>query len=156
VLGSATPTDFHNVLVVQVEDPERFVEQLALWVEREPGLLNTIAHVFVAQVSFFFDDEDAFEAEARHALVERLDELVGKSFHLRVHRRGFKGRHSSHELERRFGAFLLETLEAADQCGRIDFADPDVVVIIETVGRRAGVWFCQRQDRRRMPFLRSH
>ena len=153
-LGSVAPTDFHNVLVMQVEDPERLIEQLALWVEREPGLLNTLAHVFVAQVNFSFDDEDAFESQARDALAERLGELAGRSFYLRVYRRGFKGRHSSHDLERRFGAFVLETLEAAGQFGDVDFVDPDVVVLIETVGRRAGIWFCSRQDRRRLPFRR--
>jgi tRNA(Ser,Leu) C12 N-acetylase TAN1 len=37
--------------------------------------------------------------------------------------------------------------------GRINFADPDHVIDIETVGNRAGLSIWSRDDLRRYPFL---
>ena len=48
-------------------------------------------------------------------------------------------------------------LSVASQRGapsRIDFADPDYVIDVETVGNRVGLTLWSRNDLRRLPFLR--
>ncbi|GIX49332.1 MAG: hypothetical protein KatS3mg131_3543 [Candidatus Tectimicrobiota bacterium] len=65
--------------------------------------------------------------------------MAGKSFHIRVHRRGFKGKLSSKEAEKRLAEALLEALAQAGHASRVRFTDPDVVLVVETVGGRAGL-----------------
>ena len=83
-----------------------------------------------------------------------MPELAQKSFHVRMHRRGFKGRLSSPEEERFLDDLLLTALEEVGTPGRISFDDPDATIAIETVGQRAGLSFWRRSDLERYPFLR--
>lgn len=80
-------------------------------------------------------------------------ELAGKRFHVRLHRRGFKGRLSSPEEERQLDVALLQALEQAGSPGKVAFDDPDTIVAIETVGNRAGLSLWTREDLRRFPLL---
>jgi tRNA(Ser,Leu) C12 N-acetylase TAN1 len=75
-------------------------------------------------------------------------------FHVRIHRRGFKGRLSSHAEERGLADALLEAAGASGAPARISFEDPDLVVAIETVGSQAGVALLTRDDLARHPLLR--
>jgi tRNA(Ser,Leu) C12 N-acetylase TAN1 len=80
--------------------------------------------------------------------------LAGKSFHVRVHRRGFRRQLSARNEEQQLGAVLFEALEAAGSPATVTFGDPDAIVVIETVGERAGVSLFSREDMQRCPFLR--
>ena len=153
-LGEVWSTDYYNVLVMRVDDPHRLAERFGLWVEREPGVLNTISRLVPAHRTFAFQDVSSFEATAREALLAFLPSLANKSFHIRVHRRGFKHRISGHDEERRLGAFLLESLASGGTPGRLAFEDPDALVAIETLGQRAGVSVWTREELRRYPFIR--
>ena len=152
--GEITPTEFHNVLVMKVPDPRAFVERLAEQVAESPGLMNFISRAIAADVTFDFQTAEEFEAKAREAVLDFVPKLANKSFHVRMHRRGFKHRISSHEEERRLGAVLIEALEAAGTPGSLSFDDPDAIVTIETVGQRAGITLLTRDDLQRCPFLR--
>lgn len=88
---------------------------------------------------FQFQSAEEFEAKARDIVLGWRSKLSGKSFRVRVHRRGFKEALPSQHEERMLNYSLLEALEHVGKCGRIDFEDPDFVVDIETVGQRAGV-----------------
>jgi tRNA(Ser,Leu) C12 N-acetylase TAN1 len=79
--------------------------------------------------------------------------LLGKSFHVRLHRRGFKGALSTPKEERFLDDALLAVLASAGAPGRIGFDDPDAVLQIEMIDRRAGVSLWERDDLRRYPFL---
>jgi hypothetical protein len=48
---------------------------------------------------------------------------------------------------------LLAALEAAGTPGRITFDDPDAILAVETVGRRAGPSLETREDLATYPFL---
>jgi tRNA(Ser,Leu) C12 N-acetylase TAN1 len=157
ILGQAgliSPTDYHDVLVMKVEDPRAFMSWLAVRVAEEPGLLNFISRVVPAAQVFEFHSAEEFEAKAREVVLMLTPELAGKSFHVRMHRRGFRGQLSAHEEEQRLGAVLFETLQAAGTPATVKFDDPDAIVVIETVGERAGVSVFMRDDMQRCPFLR--
>jgi tRNA(Ser,Leu) C12 N-acetylase TAN1 len=152
-VGAISATDYYDVLVMKVEDPAAFMRWLTERVAREPGLCNLISRVVPAGQAFDFHSAEEFEAKAREAVLDLMPRLAGKSFHVRMYRRGFKRRLSAHEEERRLGAVLFDALQAAGTPARIEFDDPDATVVIETVGERAGVSLFTREDREGCPFL---
>jgi tRNA(Ser,Leu) C12 N-acetylase TAN1 len=152
--GAISPTDYHDVLVMKVEDPHAFTTWLAARVSQEPGLLNFISRAVPAAQIFAFHSAEEFEAKAREAVLRLTPKLAGKSFHVRVHRRGFRRQLSARNEEQQLGAVLFEALEAAGSPATVTFDDPDAIVVIETVGERAGVSLFSREDMQRCPFLR--
>jgi hypothetical protein len=57
------------------------------------------------------------------------------------------------EEERFLDDFILAALEQAGSPGHITFEDPDAVIVVETVGQRAGLSLWTREELRRYPFL---
>jgi tRNA(Ser,Leu) C12 N-acetylase TAN1 len=152
--GPVRTTGFRNVLLLEVEDPLVFLERFAELVEEKPDVLEAIARVAPAMATFSFDLPERFEAEARRIALEWSPRLASTSFHVRLHRRGFKGRLVSPEEERFLDRLLLEALEAAGTPGSVTFDDPDMVLDIETAGNWAGMGLWSREDRERYPFLK--
>jgi tRNA(Ser,Leu) C12 N-acetylase TAN1 len=152
--GAISPTNYHDVLVMKVEDPRAFLNWFTERVSQEPGLLNFISRVVPAAQVFDFHDVEEFERKVREAISDITPKLAGKSFHVRMHRRGFRRQLSARDEEQSLGAVLFETLEAAGTPANVKFDDPDAIVVIETVGERAGVSVFTREDMQRCPFLR--
>ncbi len=152
-LGRVAPSEFFNVLVMRVDDPGAFLEDLGRRIEEEPGVMNFVSRVVPAQHVFDFRSAEEFEAKAREIALAWAPRLAGKRFHVRMHRRGFKGRMTSPAEERFLDEALLAALEEAGTPGKITFDDPDAVVSIETVGNRAGMSLWTREELRRYPFL---
>jgi len=151
--GPVRGTPYYNVLVMTVDDPLRFLAEFAAAVAETPGYLNFVSHLFPAQRSFDFADAGEFEARAREIALGWTGELAGKSFHVRMRRRGFKGTLSTPKEERFLDDALLQALEAAGNPGRIRFEAPDAVIQIETVDGRAGLSLWSAADLRHYPFL---
>lgn len=151
--GEVGRTDYFNLLVLRVEDHRLFLERLREEGEQDPRILLPLASVIPVQHSFVFQTAQEFHDKARQALSLWVPALGGKSFHLRMHRRGFKGKLSSVEEERALDAYLLEALEGAGSGGSITFSDPDAIVALETLGGRAGLSLWTREDLGRYPLL---
>lgn len=151
--GEVGHTEFFNVLVMRVPDYRQFMEELLEEGEREPGNLHPLASVIPVIQTFNFQTPQEFEDKARVAVSAWLPVLGGKAFHLRMHRRGFKGKLSTMEEERLLDGYLLEALELAGMPGRITFDDPDAIISLETLGGRAGLSLWNREDLRRYPLL---
>ncbi len=153
-LGELASTDFYNVLVMRVEDREEFLERFAAMLAAAPGFRDVVSRVMPASDVFQFQTPAAFEANAKEIVLSWLPRLAGKSFYVRMHRRGFKGQMSSQDEERFLDDAVLRALEEAGTPGRIDFEDPDVVIDVETVGQRAGLSLWSRAELERYPFLK--
>ncbi len=151
--GKVKRTSYYNVLAMTVEDPDRFLDQFAAAVAETPGILNYVSHVVPAQQAFDFDSPEDFEARAQEIARRWAPRLTGASFHVRLHRRGFKGRFSSPREERLLDDTLLAALVESGTPGHISFEDPDAIVQIETIDGRAGMSLWGRDDLRRYPFL---
>jgi tRNA(Ser,Leu) C12 N-acetylase TAN1 len=152
--GRVNPTDYYNILVMKVPDTSVFLDRLAALVDEAPGILNDISRVVPSEEGFDFESAQEFESKARDVALSWAPELAQKTFHVRMHRRGFKGRLSSPDEERFLDEVLLAALERAGVPGRISFEAPDAIIAIETVGQRAGMSFWRRADLERYPFLR--
>jgi tRNA(Ser,Leu) C12 N-acetylase TAN1 len=151
--GKVGRTDFYNVLVLRVDDPRAFLAAFADLVAREPGTLNTVSHLTPADRTFSFASADEFEEQARAVVCDWAPRIAGKVFHVRMHRRGFKGSLSSAVEERFLDDALLDAAERVGAPARIGFDDAEVIISIQTVGNRAGVSLWARADLERCPFL---
>lgn len=152
-IGPVNRTEFFNVLVMRADDIPALLEQLRDRVEREPGILNDIARLVPLTRAFNFQSPETFEKNAVEAVSQWLPAIAGKGFHVRMRRRGFKGRLSSMDEERFLDDYLLEALEKAGTPGRIAFEDPDFIIAVESVGTRAGLSLWSRDELQRYPFL---
>ncbi len=151
--GKLRRTHFHNVSVISVADPVMFREEFAAAVDEAPGILNSVSHVTAFEQTFEFSDASDFQRQARATILEWVPRLARKSFHVRLHRRGLKSVISTPAEERLLDDALLEALVAAGTPGKICFDDPDAIVLIETVGNRAGLALHTRRDLAQKPFI---
>lgn len=151
--GEVTATEYFNVLLLTVADTGEFLRELEAETSEDMTLLNAASRIVPAQQSFDFQSPQEFEDKACSALEELIPRLKGCSFHVRMHRRGFKGEMSSLTEEQFLDHHILSRLECAHSPGRVTFDDPDVIVTVETVGYRAGLSCWDREERRRYPFL---
>lgn len=154
-LGRVAKTDFFNVIVMKADDPQRLLDRMEETLRRSPDVFSyAISRFAPAQHAFNFQSPEEFESKAREIVLTWVPALAGKSFHVRLHRRGFKGRLSTPDEERFLDDALLGALQDAGTPGSIAFDDPDAIILIETVGNRAGMSLWSRDDLARYPFLK--
>ncbi len=153
-LGRVSRTAYFNVLVMKVDDTAALLETLRQMIAADPDILHVLARVMPVSKTFAFQNVEEFERQAREACLEWVPELAGKSFHVRMHRRGFKGQLSSKHEERFLDYVLMEALDNVGKPGRITFEDPDAIVALETVDCQAGLSLWTREDLQRYPFLK--
>jgi tRNA(Ser,Leu) C12 N-acetylase TAN1 len=151
--GAVGKTDFFNVLLMRVTDHRELMEKLREEGTLDPAGLACLARVVPVLQSFSFQSPAEFEEKARQAVTAWLPALQGKSFHVRMHRRGFKGKLSGMDEEKFLDRHLLEALELAGEPGRISFEDPDAIIVVETIGPRAGLSLWTREELQRYPLL---
>jgi len=151
--GPISRTDYFNVLVMQVADWRLMMERLREESAESPRIANTLAKVVPAFHAFDFHSPEEFEAKAKEISLNLAPALAGKKFHVRMHRRGFKGRLKSTEEERFLDRVILKELENSGSPGEITFENPDAVLAIETVGQRAGMSLWNREELERYPLL---
>ncbi|MCR4331611.1 MAG: THUMP domain-containing protein [Sulfuricaulis sp.] len=152
--GRVDHTDYYNVFALKVEDVQVFLDALRQTAEQDPALARCLARVIPATRCFAFQSAEEFEAHAREAAAGFVPDLLGKTFYVRMHRRGFHQKLASQREEQLLDTFLLEQLARTDAPGKIRFADPDAVIAVETIGPWAGLSLWKREDRARYPFVR--
>lgn len=152
--GKVVKTPYYNVVVMAVDDPRAVAEALAAQIAAEPGILNFISRLVPLDAAFELGPLEHAADRLFAAFEPMLPRLAGKSFHVRVHKRGPGKALSGHELERTLNERLLQALAARGTPGRIAFDDVDVILVVEIVDERAGVAAFDRAERARFPFLR--
>ena len=155
-LGHVERTGFYNVLAMKVDEPEGFLERLERLFAEHPRVVESVASIFAAERSFDFSSTAEFESKAREAALAWVPDLAGKTFHVRVHRRGWKRTLVSPDEERALADALLAAIRETGNPARVTFEDPDAIVLIETIGGRAGMALRTRDDYRRHPLLAAH
>lgn len=154
-LGSVSRTEYFNVLVMKVEDRDAFLRDLEDRGRMVPPLLKRwLSRVEPAQHTIQFQSGDEFEKQASKVIRELAPKLAGKSFHVRMHRRGFRDDLDSGEEEREMAGVVYETLEEEGlEEPSVTFDDPDAILVIETVSNRAGISLWTREDLEEHPIL---
>ena len=152
--GEVKRTDFYSIILLRARDIAHMLELLRERSQKSPQSLAFLARLIPVTRAFIFNSPEEFEDHARSAVLGWAQQLPGKSFFVRIHRRGFKGRLSTMDEERALDTLLLEELEKTGTPGSIVFEDPDAVIAIETVGHWAGLSLFTREERARYPFVR--
>lgn len=145
--GSVHRTDFFNVLTLEVEDTIGFLDEIHSGLALDPQPAEWLGRLVPLSRRFAFQTPDEFEQKARDSVRPWLPELAGKSFHVRMHRRGFKGRLSSQDEERFLDRFIMDALAQGGSSAKVSFEDPDVIIALETVGQEAGMSLWSREQR---------
>ncbi len=152
--GLAQRSRFFNVIEMSVANTREFLDGIARKFSENPELPGLFSRLLPVEMTFAFSTGEEFRKKAGESVAAFVPELKGKSFHVRIHRRGFKKRFSSPDEERFLDQLVLGELERSGSPGRISFEDPDAIIAIETLEDRAGAALWSREDMARYPFIR--
>jgi tRNA(Ser,Leu) C12 N-acetylase TAN1 len=153
--GEVRASNYRNVLVMKVDDVLAFLEAVRRTLETDASLANAVSRIVPVTHGFRFQSAEEFEDRARAVVSEWLQDLAGKRFHVRIHRRGFKGKLSSQHEEQFLDHFVLErTQSIAGTPAVVGFDDPDVVIAVETLGQDAGLSRWTREQLRTYELLK--
>jgi len=151
--GAVQKTDFFNILVMRAADPFQVLAALHEQLADNPAIAGWISRFMPMEQLFTFQSVAEFELRSRETVLAWLPRLARARFHLRMHRRGFKGKLSSLEEERFLDEFLLQKLADSGAPGKVAFDDPDAVIALETLGSQAGLSLFTRDQLERFPLL---
>lgn len=152
--GHVEKTPFYNVLTLKVADIEAFIESFLEDRRADPAYLHVFCRVIPCTHGFFFQTVEAFEEKAKQCIQSFLPQLAHRSFHVRMHRRGFHGTIKSQDETGLLGNYLDEQLQSQGAAGKVTFDDPDVILDVEIVAQQAGLSLWSRDQRKRYPFLK--
>jgi tRNA(Ser,Leu) C12 N-acetylase TAN1 len=144
---------YRNVAIGRVGDVAQFLAALRDDVADDPVLAAALGRVLPIERTFRLDADDPL-ASLEAAVDAIHPEVAGRSFFVRLERRGLHGTLHTSEVERALGTRLWRRLEADGHAPRVTFADPDVAIAIETLGDRAGIALIGRALRQAFPFVR--
>jgi tRNA(Ser,Leu) C12 N-acetylase TAN1 len=153
MFGPTEKTAFYNVFMMRADNVADLLNTLVAESEAEGGRLLYLHRVIPVTATFTFNDRPTFQQKAAEIARTWAPQLTGKSFHVRMHRRGFKDRLHSVEEEHFLNHTLIEAAAGRGETGRITFEDPDAVIALETIGTDAGLSLWFRDDLKRYPFL---
>lgn len=153
-LGVAERSPYHNVLVMKVDDPVVLLEALEKRTQEYPALYDAISRVAPAVRDFDFLSEAEFVEKAKSIIREWLPRLAGRSFHVRLRRRGTIHELRTQDAERLFNDAIVDATTQVATPDKISFTDPDVVIAIDTVNNRAGLAMWTREELARFHLLR--
>ena len=148
--GEFKRTPFRDVLLGHVDNTDEFIDAL---VREGPERLRSLSQIVPLDKEFQFELSDISE-KMKEAVSPYMDSLADRTFHVRVSRRGHKGEISSLEIEKELDAFIMESLVKAGKKAKVDFDDPDFIVIAETLGNWAGVGLISREMKERCHYIR--
>ena len=152
--GKVQLTDYYNVMVMQVEDVGHFMETVREHFTLHHQVFDYVGRIVPVTQCILFQSPDEFEQKAMEVVYQWVDNLAGKRFFIRIHRRGFRGRLSSQKEEHFLDDFIVEQLEKESIApATIDFINPDWIIAIETVGQQAGLSLWSSQQLERYLFL---
>jgi tRNA(Ser,Leu) C12 N-acetylase TAN1 len=153
-IGSTERSPYHNVLVMKVDDPIMMLDTIETLTNERPALYDAIARVAPAMRTFEFQSTERFKEAAKAIMLEWLPNLMGRSFHVRVHKRGSKLDLRTPDAEHLFNDDIVAATSKAGPPAHVSFTDPDAVIVIDTVDDRAGVAIWTRGDLVRHRLLR--
>jgi tRNA(Ser,Leu) C12 N-acetylase TAN1 len=130
------------------------LDALGLRTQADPALYDAISRVAPAMRCFEFRDIDEFKRSTISIFAEWLPRLDGRSFHVRLHARGFKFDWRTPDAERYFNDWILNSLKDRGSPESISFSKPDAVIAIDTIDERAGISLWAREELERHHLLR--
>lgn len=151
--GIVKTTSYSNVVMMHVRDTLELMTLLAKEWQTQGGRLLLLKRVVPVTHTFTFSDRAMFVRLAQEVISDWVPRLTGGTFHMRMHRRGFKDQLSSVEEEQILNAAIIDATGKAGNSAVVSFDDPDAVIVVETIGSKAGMSLWFREDLQHYPFL---
>lgn len=145
---------YPNVLTAWHDDPQAFLDSLAERLTEKPYRAIPISRLMTVERAFPVD-APAFAEQLEAEIEPFLERLANKTFHVRLERRGHKGRIHSKDCEMRLGGHIYQRFVSQGLQPSVKFDDPDVIVVVEIIDDRAGIRLLTRDDRERYPLLKT-
>jgi len=152
-LGKFRRGGYRNVVLGQVADQPEFLRAVRDGLASDPLLPTALAKLVPIETTVRIDAESAADTVAA-AAEPLLARLAGGSFFVRLERRGLKGRLHTPTFERDVADRVWKALEARGHTPRVDFHDPDAILVVETIGEDAGIAVVTRALRAEYPFVK--
>ena len=151
--GQFQSSGFHEVILGKVPEVDEFLEALRCLWEENPGFSEVLSTVVPVRRVFPFTLENLIP-RLKEETQSLIDEIGEAHFYVRMKRRGHKGELSSLAVEQEIDAFLKEECVRRGQKCQIDFAEPDKIVVIETIHNQCGLGLVTREMKARYPFIK--
>ncbi len=145
---------YHNVLLARANDPLAVLNAIEKKTDEEPALYDAISRLAPATHTLDFQSAEEFRTKAAVLLQQWTAQLAGRSFHVRLHRRGAHDQLSTRDIEKFLDDTVLALTAENGATARLSFTDPDAVIPIDTVNGRAGLAFWTREELARHRLLR--
>lgn len=151
--GEFHATPFKYVCTGWVEDHARF---LAALLEASHAGKPWIAHLgrIVPVSRVFSATSETFLGQLKGAATALIENIGSGTCFVRVERRGMPEAAHSPEIEHALADHVFALVEARGGSLRTSFADPDFIVVAETLDTECGVGLITRDMRSRFPFVR--
>jgi len=148
-LGLFWQTGFEDVVMGQVEDLHRFLDELE---KREPESLSRLTPI---RISFGFSPENVAE-EFKKVATQFIDEInKNETFCVKITRRGLKGKFLAQDAAKDVGTHVHDLLEGKHGVRpKADLEDPDKALIFETMMKRCGAGLVSKEMRRKCRYLK--
>jgi tRNA(Ser,Leu) C12 N-acetylase TAN1 len=153
-LGAVERSPYHNVLVMKADDPIGVLETIERMTEENPALYDAISRVAPAMRTFDFQSAEEFRERSNLILCEWSQGLAGRSFHVRLRRRGAHHQLKTPDIERFLDDAVLALTRQAGSPASMSFTDPDAMITVDTIDDRAGVGLWTREDLRHHRLLK--
>jgi tRNA(Ser,Leu) C12 N-acetylase TAN1 len=152
-LGRFWRGGYQNVLVGAVDDHTVFLERVRDRLATDDLLASSLTKIVPVEQLIAFEPQELSDAVIE-LVVPRVNRIAGKSFHVRLERRGLKGVVHTPTVERTVGQALVTAAAEHGAAATVTFADPDAIVAIETTGTTVAVGFLPRELRQAFPFVK--
>ncbi len=152
-LGEFQSSGFREVIVGLVPDVGEFLETLKRFGDEKPFLAEFLSAVVPLREVFPFTLENLV-ARLQERTLALGPEIDDKAFYVRLKRRGHKGELDSQAVEQALDEFLKEELASRGQKCHIDFAAPEVIVVVEIIHNQCGLGLVTREMKERYPFIK--
>ncbi len=146
-------TAYRGLLVGRVEDQPAFFTQLVRCEEDEPGFLAPVARIVPISRTIGFTPENLL-CQLKEIVLGWAGRIDSRTFYVRCERRGHAGVLHSHDLEQTLDGVLAQYLQAQGYQPRVDFKDPEVIIVVELVEDMCGVGLITKALREQYPFVR--
>lgn len=138
---------YAEVLVGRTDDVDACLAAIAERVAADPILgAEVLARVVPVERTVALAPD--VDAQLVGEITGFVDALVGRSFHVRVERRGHRRVLRSDHLEQLLGGTLVAALQVRGADPKVTFRDPDLIVAVEIIGDTVGLGLVTRAHRR--------
>ena len=151
--GTFSRSEFKGTLTGRVEDVSRFLEEIRRAGEETATWVQDLLRVLPVERSFLFSPQ-TFEEQFKEAVMPFVQRMASGTFHVRLERRGHKGKINSSEVEKDLGRYVVDVAAQQGKTLHVSFQDSDYIIVAETVGNLCGVALVTKELRARYPFVK--